>query len=449
MGATTMAELGIGTQSGGRYFFQREQETMPRERLAALQLERLRATVRNAYEHVPLHRKRLDDTGIAPEAIRSLDDVCRLPFTRKTDLRDHYPFGMFARPPAELARLHASSGTTGKPTVVGYTRADIDNWADLMARSTASAGGRPGDVVHNAYGYGLFTGGLGAHYGAERLGAVVVPMSGGSTERQIALIVDFGARVLCATPSYALAIAEVAEQHGVDLRKSRLEVGLFGAEPWSSAMRNEIEARLGLRAIDIYGLSEIMGPGVACECECQAGLHGWEDHFLFEVIDPETDEPVPEGAPGELVITTLTKEALPMLRYRTRDITRVTTAPCDCGRTHLRILRITGRNDDMLIIRGVNVYPSQIEAVLVGLPGIAPHYQLVVERRGSLDHVNVEVEAQPGVDVREFEVIAQRVAHHIKSLVGITTDVFVKRPGEIPRSQGKAVRVRDLRPKGN
>ena len=449
MGATTMSEVGIGTAAGARFYFQRDVETMPRERLAALQLERLRATVRNAYDHVPLHRRRLDDAGVTPEAIASLDDVRALPFTVKTDLRDHYPFGMFARPLSGLARLHASSGTTGKPTVVGYTQTDLSNWADLMARSTACAGGRPGDVIHNAYGYGLFTGGLGAHYGAERLGAIVVPMSGGSTERQVALIVDFGARVLCATPSYALAIAEVAEQMGVDLRASRLAVGLFGAEPWSQAMRREIEARLGLRAIDVYGLSEIMGPGVACECECQSGLHGWEDHFLFEVIDPETGRPMPEGEPGELVITTLTKEALPMLRYRTRDITKVTTSPCDCGRTHLRILRITGRNDDMLIIRGVNVYPSQIEAVLVGLPGIAPHYQLVVERRGSLDHVNVEVEAEAGVETSSFEGIAHRVAHHIKSLVGITTEVVVKRPGEIPRSQGKAVRVRDLRPKGN
>jgi phenylacetate-CoA ligase len=317
-----------------------------------------------------------------------------------------------------------------------------------MARSLASAGVRRGDVVHNAYGYGLFTGGLGAHYGAERLGATVVPMSGGSTERQVALIVDFGARVLCSTPSYALAIAEVAEQQGVDLKSSNLAIGMFGAEPWSDAMRREIQARLGIRAVDIYGLSEIMGPGVACECECQSGLHGWEDHFLFEVIDPDTGQPVAEGEPGELVITTLTKEALPMLRYRTRDITRVTTAPCDCGRTHLRILRVAGRNDDMLIIRGVNVYPSQVEAVLVGLPDIAPHYQLVVERIGSLDHVNVEVEAAPGVDASAYAGIAKRVKHHLKSLIGITTDVRVQPPGTIPRSQGKAVRVRDLRPKG-
>ena len=448
MGATTMAEVGIRAAASARQYFQRKLETLPREQLAALQLERLRATVRNAHEHVPLHRARLDAARCAPGDIASLADVAHMPFTEKADLRDHYPFGLFARPLGELARLHASSGTTGKPTVVGYTRNDIDAWSDLMARSFAAAGARRGDVVHNAYGYGLFTGGLGAHYGAERFGAVVVPMSGGATERQVALIMDFGARVLCATPSYALAIAEMAEQQGVDLRASALEIGLFGAEPWSDAMRTEIESRLGVKAIDIYGLSEIMGPGVACECSCQAGLHGWEDHFLFEVIDPDTGRPVSEGQAGELVITTLTKEALPMLRYRTRDITRITTAPCDCGRTHLRILRITGRNDDMLIIRGVNVYPSQVEAVLVGQPGIAPHYQLVVERHGSLDRVTIETEAQPGVDAATYDTIARRVAHHIKSLVGITTEVIVKGPGAIPRSQGKAVRVRDLRKKG-
>jgi phenylacetate-CoA ligase len=430
-----------------RYYFEPAHETMPREQLAALQLKRLRATVKNAYDNVSFHRGRLDADFIEPDDLRSLDDIRLLPFTVKTDLRDHYPFGLFARPRASLARLHASSGTTGKPTVVGYTGNDLRTWADLMARSFACAGARPGDLVHNAYGYGLFTGGLGAHYGAERLGATVVPMSGGSTERQIALIVDFGARVLCSTPSYALAIAEVAERQGVDLRRSALEVGLFGAEPWSEAMRQEIEVRLGLKAVDIYGLSEIMGPGVACECEHRCGLHGWEDHFLFEVIDPETNAPVPEGHAGELVITTLTKEALPMLRYRTRDITQVTRAPCDCGRTHLRILRITGRTDDMLIIRGVNVYPSQVEAVLVGAAHIAPHYQLVVERRGSLDHMTVEVEVRHGVGPDAFEAIARVVAHRIKSLIGITTDVVVKKPDEIPRSQGKAVRVRDLRPK--
>ena len=422
-------------------------ECLPREQLELLQLQRLRDTLQNAYAHVPLHRRRLDAAGLRPDDIRSLADVQQLPFTLKADLRDHYPFGMFARPVEALARLHASSGTTGKPTVVGYTASDIDVWAELMARSFAAAGARRGDIVHNAYGYGLFTGGLGAHYGAERLGAVVVPMSGGATERQVALIMDFKARVLCATPSYALAIAECAEQQGVDLRQSALEVGLFGAEPWSAAMRSEIEARIGLKAVDIYGLSEIMGPGVACECPCQNGLHGWEDHFLFEVIDPETGKVLPEGQAGELVITTLTKQALPMLRYRTRDITKLSSTACDCGRTHQRILRITGRDDDMLIIRGVNVYPSQIEAVLVGRPLLAPHYQLVVERHGSLDQVRIEVEALPGVDAGRFEGIAADVAHYIKSMIGITTEVTVQAPGSIARSQGKAVRVRDMRPK--
>jgi phenylacetate-CoA ligase len=433
-----------------KYRFEPAVESMSRGKLAALQLKRLRQTVKNAYDNVPLHRKRMRKLRMEPGDIKSLEDLTRLPFTVKGDLRDHYPFGMFARPRAKLARLHASSGTTGKPTVVGYTLKDLETWAGLMARSMACAGVRPGDVVHNAYGYGLFTGGLGAHYGAERLGATVVPMSGGSTERQIVLITDFGARVLCATPSYALAIAEVAEKEGVDLRKSKLRIGLFGAEPWSEAMRNEIQIRLGLKAVDVYGLSEILGPGVACECEeAQAGLHGWEDHFIFEVIDPESGKPVAEGQQGELVITTLTKEALPMLRYRTRDITRVSTERCECGRSHLRIRRITGRNDDMLIIRGVNVYPSQIEAVLVGMPEIAPHYQLVVERKGNLDHVTVELEASPDVapGAEAYARIGGAARHQIKSMVGITTDVLVKKPGEIPRSMGKAVRVRDLRPK--
>jgi phenylacetate-CoA ligase len=428
-----------------RFFFEREAETLSRDALAKLQLKRLRETLRNAYDKVPLHRERMRALEIRPQDIRTLEDVRKLPFTLKTDLREHYPFGMFARPREQLARVHASSGTTGKPTVVGYTARDLCTWADLMARSMACAGARPGDVVHNAYGYGLFTGGLGAHYGAERLGATVVPMSGGATERQVLLIQDFGARVLCATPSYALAIAEVAEREGVDLRASKLEVGLFGAEPWSEAMRAEIEARMGLKAMDVYGLSEIMGPGVAVECEAREGLHAWEDHFLIEVIDPDTGQPVPEGEAGELVITTLTKEALPMIRYRTRDITRVVAARCACGRSHARLQRITGRNDDMLIIRGVNVYPSQIEAVLVGLPGIAPHYQLVVERSGSLDELTVEVEAA-ALEAACAE-LEERVRHQIKTMVGVTTKVVAKKPGEVPRSQGKAVRVRDLRPK--
>jgi len=430
----------------GRYLHPAE-ETMSRDELAALQLTRLRETLANAWANVPWQRERLDAAGLHPDALRHLDDLRRLPFTVKNDLRDHYPFGLFARPVEQLARIHASSGTTGKPTVVGYTAGDLDRWAGLMARSMAATGARPGDVVHNAYGYGLFTGGLGAHAGAERLGCAVVPMSGGGTERQVALLMDFGARVLCATPSYALAIAEVAEQQGVDLRQSKLGIGIFGAEPWSAEMRAQIEARLGLRAHDIYGLSEIMGPGVACECECRDGLHGWEDHFLFELIDPDTGVPAAAGEAGELVITTLTKEALPMLRYRTRDITRLVTSRCACGRSHARILRVAGRNDDMLIIRGVNVYPSQIEAVLVGRTGFAPHYQLVVERRGMLDELRVEIEALPTVAAEAYEALAQDAQRHIKSLIGVTADVQVLAPGAVPRSQGKAVRVRDLRPK--
>jgi phenylacetate-CoA ligase len=423
-------------------------ETLSRDALAAVQLERLKATVRRAYDHVPHYRRCLDALGAAPADITCREDVERLPFTVKDDLRAHYPFGLFAVPRERLMRLHASSGTTGKPTVVGYSAGDIALWSDLMARSLACAGVRPGDIVHNAYGYGLFTGGLGAHYGAERLGCTVVPMSGGNTEKQIVLLQDFAAAVLCATPSYALNIAEVAERDGVNLRGGALRIGIFGAEPWSEAMRRELEARLGIAAVDIYGLSEILGPGVACEClEARAGLHGWEDHFLFETIDPETGAPVPPGASGELVITTLSKEALPMLRYRTRDITRLDTAPCVCGRTHLRIMRITGRNDDMLIIRGVNIYPSQVEAVLVGFPDIAPHYQLVVERTGALDHLTIEVEAGAlaAASAEARQALGAAVGRHVKSQVGVSCAVAIKSPGEIPRSQGKAVRVRDLR----
>jgi len=425
-------------------------ETMPRERLRALQLERLRRLLHHAYTNVAHYKRSFDAAGLRPSSLRALDDLARFPFTVKSDLRDNYPFGMFAVPRENLLRLHASSGTTGKSTVVGYTAADLSSWASLMARSLACAGVRPGDIVHNAYGYGLFTGGLGAHDGAQRLGCTVVPVSGGSTERQVTLIRDFGASVLCATPSYALNIAEVARDMGTDLSHGPLRLGVFGAEPWSEQLRHELEARLALKAIDVYGLSEIMGPGVACEChEAQAGLHGWEDHFLFEVIDPETGARLGLGETGELVITTLTKEALPLIRYRSRDITRLTDEPCVCGRTHVRIQRITGRSDDMLIVRGVNIYPSQVEAVLIGFPRVSPHYQLVVERRGALDHATLEVEADPaaGADPASYAAIAQAVTHHLKSLLGVNCDVVVKRPGEVPRSQGKAVRVRDLRAK--
>ncbi|MBI4966606.1 MAG: phenylacetate--CoA ligase [Rhodospirillales bacterium] len=424
-------------------------ETASRDQIAAVQLERLKKIVKHAYDNVEHYKKSFDKAGVRPEDLKSLDDLARFPFTVKTDLRDNYPFKLFAVPRERLVRLHASSGTTGKPTVVGYTPADISTWSDLMARSMMACGARPGDIIHNAYGYGLFTGGLGAHYGAERLGATVVPMSGGNTEKQIALIMDFGARVLCATPSYALNIAEVAEKEGIDIRKSSLEIGIFGAEPWGEPMRAELDARLGLKSVDIYGLSEIMGPGVASECLERAGLHIWEDHFLIEIVDPETMKPVPPGQAGEMVLTTLTKEALPMIRYRTRDITKLSIERCGCGRTHGRILRITGRNDDMLIIRGVNVYPSQVESVMVGRPGVSPHYQLVVQREGSMDTLTVEVEAEPGMATSQdaYDVIAKDVQHHVKTMIGVTCRVVVMAPGEIPRSMGKAVRVRDLRKK--
>jgi phenylacetate-CoA ligase len=431
------------------YMFDRAVETLPRRDLMTLQLSRLKTMVERAYNKVPHYKRKFDAAGVKPGDLKTLADLARFPFTVKSDLRDNYPFGMFAVPREQILRLHASSGTTGKPTVVGYTKGDLNLWADLMARCLASMGAMPSDIVQNAYGYGLFTGGGGAHYGAERLGCTVVPMSGGGTERQVTLMQDFGATILCATPSYALNIAEVADGMGVDIRKLPLHTGIFGAEPWTDAMRRDIEARLGIKAVDIYGLSEIMGPGVACECHVvQNGLHGWEDHFLFEVIDPDTMQPKPMGEAGELVITTLTKEALPMLRYRTRDITRLSDEPCACGRTHVRILRVTGRNDDMLIIRGVNVYPSQVEAVLVGFPGLAPHYQLVLTRDGALDAMTVEVELVPGFDGNRVRK-AEEVVHHIKSLIGVTCKVVLKSPGEVPRSQGKAVRVKDERKKAN
>jgi phenylacetate-CoA ligase len=427
------------------FMYDPDAEYMSREALTTLQTTRLKQTLERVYSDVPHYRKKFDAASVKPSDFQSLADISRFPFTVKTDLRDNYPFGMFAVPREQVLRVHASSGTTGKPTVVGYTQRDLDTWSDLMARCFACAGALPGQIVHNAYGYGLFTGGLGAHYGAERLGCTVVPVSGGGTERQVTLINDFNADVLCATPSYALNIAEVAEQMGVDIRKSSLKMGLFGAEPWSDAMRVDLERRLGIKAVDVYGLSEVLGPGVACECaSVQSGLHGWEDHFLFETVDPETLQPVPMGEPGELVITTLTKEALPMIRYRTRDITRLNDEPCACGRTHVRIMRVTGRNDDMVIIRGVNVYPSQLEAVLVGFPGLAPHYQIVLTRERALDVMTVEVELAPdfGGDPKRK---ADEVVHHIKSMIGVTCTVTPKGPGEVPRSQGKAVRVKDQR----
>jgi phenylacetate-CoA ligase len=427
--------------------FDRAAETMPRADLTALQLARLKQTLHNAYANVSHVRAKFDAAGVRPEHLKSLADIVRFPFTTKADMRDTYPFGLFAVPREQVVRLHASSGTTGKATVVGYTQNDIDLWSNLMARCIACAGARPGDILHNAYGYGLFTGGLGVHYGAELLGCTVVPVSGGLTERQVTLLQDFGARVLCATPSYALNIAEVAEGMGVDIRKLPVKIGIFGAEPWSDEMRRDLEARLGIAAVDLYGLSEIIGPGVAIECGvARNGLHGWEDHFLFEVIDPKSLEPVKPGDAGELVITTLTKEALPMVRYRSRDITRLSDEPCACGRTHRRILRVTGRDDDMMIIRGVNVYPSQIEALLVGLPDISPHYQIVLTRDDALDSMTVEIEVAPGASHDDGRKCAD-ISGRIKSRLGVSCTIALKAPGELPRSQGKAVRVKDLRKK--
>jgi phenylacetate-CoA ligase len=430
------------------YMFEPELETLPRDQLATLPLGKLQRTVQHAHANVAHYQQSFAAAGVTPDDLKTLDDLARFPFTVKDDLRQGYPFGMFAVPREQVIRLHASSGTTGKPTVVGYTRADLDVWSDLMARTMACAGARPGDIIHNAYGYGLFTGGLGAHYGGERLGCTVTPVSGGFTERQIVLLQDFGARVLMATPSYALNIAEVAEREGADLRQGSLAIGIFGAEPWSEALRGELDRRLGIRAVDIYGLSEILGPGVAGECvEARDGLHGWEDCFLFETIDPESGRPVAPGEAGELVITTLAKWAQPMIRYRTRDITRLNLEPCACGRSHLRIMRITGRNDDMLIIRGVNLYPSQLEAVLLERPDIEPHYQLVVQRDGTMDTLTVEVEAKAGVGAGDYDDLGAGIRDHIKGRLGVTCRVVVLPPGEVPRSQGKAVRVRDLRGK--
>ena len=440
--------MGISQSTDPDFMFDREVETMSRAALADLQAERLKWSLARAYENVPHYRKAFDAAGVKPDRLADVADIRHFPFTVKTDLRDNFPFDMFAQPVDTLARIHASSGTTGKPTVVGYTKADVDRWGDLMARSLACIGARPGDIVHNAYGYGLFTGGLGAHYGAERLGCAVVPVSGGGTERQVTLINDFKPRILCSTPSYALNIAEVGAQMGVDMAESSLERAIFGAEPWSEQMRAELDAQLGLKSVDVYGLSEIMGPGVAVECDvARAGLHGWEDCFLFEIIDPETLEPLPMGEEGELVITTLTKEAMPMIRYRTRDITRLTDEPCACGRSHVRILRVTGRDDDMMIIRGVNVYPSQVEAVIVGLEGLAPYYQIRLFKDGHLDAMALEVEVLPDTpkDAEALTARAAELRHHIKSVIGVTCEVVARLPGEIPRSQGKAVRVVDER----
>ena len=417
---------------------------MPRERLRALQYERLQKIIRYCYQNVEYYRKTFNERDVLPNSLKNLDDIARFPFTEKNDLRDAYPFKMLAVPRERLARLHASSGTTGKPTVVGYTAGDIDLWSELMARSLVAAGVRPGDIVHNAYNYGLFTGGFGIHYGAERLGCSVTPVSGGNTEKQVMLLKDFGAHVLASTPSYALNIAEIAAKNNVDLSSGPLRVGMFGGEPSSEATRIKLQQQLGLSVYELYGLSEIMGPGVACECTEQNGMHAWEDHFLFEIIDPDTLQVLPVGETGELVITTLSKEAQPMIRYRTRDITRLTDELCACGRTHMRILRITGRDDDMLIIRGVNIYPSQIETILMTFAGLAPHYQMIVERQGALDSLRIEVETSQDFD-GDRKKLALDIQHHFKSLIGVSCEVEVVSSRQLPRYEGKAVRVDDRR----
>jgi len=426
-----------------------KQETMPREELEVVQLRRLQAQVERIYATVPYYRQKMNDAGVSPGDIKSLADIRRLPFTTKEDLRKNYPFGLFTVPLERVVRIHASSGTTGQPTVVGYTKRDITMWAEMMARSLSAAGVTKSDIVHNAYGYGLFTGGLGAHYGAEEIGCAVIPISGGNSKRQIQIMKDFGSTVLLSTPSYALNLADTMAEMGVKPSDLKLRVGVFGAEPWSEQMRQEIEKRLQIKAIDIYGLSEVLGPGVAIECvEEQHGLHIMEDHFLAEIVDRDTFEPLPVGEKGELVFTTLTKEAFPVIRYRTKDISHLIRDVCTCGRSFYRMPKVTGRTDDMLIIRGVNVFPSQIEEVLMKCEGVEPHYQIVVEREGSLDSIEVQVEVSEEIfsdEVKVLESLGKKIKNDIKDLLGISAKIKLVEPKSIQRSEGKAKRVIDNR----
>lgn len=429
-------------------YWEKEMETMPREQLAEIQFQRLRETVERVYRSVPYYTKAMDRLGIKPSDLKTVADVHKLPFTTKQDLRDNYPFGMFAVPMEDVIRIHASSGTTGKPTVVGYTKHDIDTWAGLMARALVMAGGTRGDVVQNAYGYGLFTGGMGVHFGAERLGATVIPISGGNTQRQLMLMQDFGTTIITCTPSYALFLAEEALAAGIDIKSLPLKAGIFGAEPWTEAMREQLETKLNIKALDIYGLSEVMGPGVSMECQAQNGMHIFEDHFLAETIDPDTGAPLPYGAKGELVFTSLTKEAFPVIRYRTRDITVLNPEPCSCGRTMVRMERVTGRTDDMLIIRGVNVFPSQIESVLLEFGDTEPHYLLVVDRKGNLDILEIWVEISDRLfsdKIRYMEELEGKLRERIGSVLGIAARIKLVEPRTIPRSEGKAKRVVDRR----
>ncbi|MGW9304990.1 phenylacetate--CoA ligase PaaK [Streptomyces cyaneofuscatus] len=421
-------------------------EQLSRAELEALQLERLRTTLRHAYENVPFYRTAFDAAGLRPEDCRTLADLARFPFTAKADLRDNYPFGMFAVPEADVRRIHASSGTTGRPTVVGYTERDLDTWADVVARSIRAAGGRPGHKVHVAYGYGLFTGGLGAHYGAERLGCTVIPASGGMTARQVQLIQDFRPEIIMVTPSYMLTLLDEFERQGVDPRTTSLKVGIFGAEPWTEAMRREIEDRFAIDAVDIYGLSEVMGPGVAQECvETKDGLHVWEDHFYPEVVDPFTGEVLPDGEEGELVFTSLTKEAMPVIRYRTRDLTRLLPGT---ARNFRRMEKVTGRSDDMVILRGVNLFPTQIEEIVLRTPAVAPHFQLRLTRQGRLDALTVRAEARADATAADREKAALAIAVAVKDGVGVSVGVEIVDPGSLERSVGKIRRIVDLRESG-
>lgn len=429
-------------------YWDQEKECMPRQELEKLQLRRLKETVYRVYAFVPAFKEKMDQAGIKPDDIQTLEDIRRLPFTTKQDLRDNYPFGLFALPMSEVVRIHSSSGTTGKPTVVGYSRRDIDTWAELMARALVSAGASRHSVIQNSYGYGLFTGGLGIHYGAEKIGASVIPSSGGNTKRQIMLMQDFGTTVLTCTPSYALFMGEVMQEMGIAPSDLRLKSGVFGAEPWSENMRREIESKLDINAFDIYGLSEIIGPGVAIECCQKSGLHIAEDHFIAEVVDPVTGEAVDYGEPGELVITTITKEALPVIRYRTRDLTTLTCEPCACGRTHVRMAKVLGRSDDMVIIRGVNVFPSMVESVLLDIPGVEPYYLLIVERKGNLDELEVQVEVSERIfsdEVRKLEELGAHIRKELESALGVSVRVRLVEPKSIERSEGKAKRVIDKR----
>ncbi|MEV7289529.1 phenylacetate--CoA ligase PaaK [Streptomyces sp. NPDC093252] len=419
---------------------------MSRDEIRALQLTRLRATLRHAYDNVELYRKKFDAAGVTPDDCRTLADLARFPFTTKADLRDTYPFGMFAVPMDRIRRVHASSGTTGRPTVVGYTEGDVSMWADVVARSIRAAGGRPGHKVHVSYGYGLFTGGLGAHYGAERAGCTVIPASGGMTARQVQIIQDFRPEIIMVTPSYMLTLLDEFERQGIDPRTSSLKVGIFGAEPWTEEMRREMEERLDIHAVDIYGLSEVIGPGVAQECvDTKDGLHVWEDHFYPEVVDPFTDEVMADGESGELVFTSLTKEALPIVRYRTRDLTRLLPGTARPG--FRRIEKITGRCDDMIILRGVNVFPSQIEEIVLRAPAVAPHFQIRLSRKGRMDHMTVRVESRPTSDPAQREAAARDIARGVKDAVGVSVDVEIVDPETLERSLGKLQRVKDLRDK--